>query len=89
MVFDRWKNIPELKILGSTFVSRLPIFSFVIHHTQSNLYLHHNFVCALLNDLYGIQTRSGCACAGPYALDLLGIDEPMAMKFDELLAEDK
>ncbi|KAG8181065.1 hypothetical protein JTE90_014777 [Oedothorax gibbosus] len=89
MVFDRLKNIPELKILGNTSVSRLPIFSFVIYHTKSNLYLHHNFVCALLNDLYGIQTRSGCACAGPYALDLLGIDETMALKFDELLAENK
>ncbi|KAG8181059.1 hypothetical protein JTE90_014772 [Oedothorax gibbosus] len=89
MVFNSWENIPTLKILGNTYVSRLPIFSFLIHHTQSNLYLHHNFVCALLNDLYGIQTRSGCACAGPYALDLLGIDETMAMKFAELLAEDK
>ena len=29
--------------------------------------LHHNFVSVLLNDLYGIQARGGCACAGPYA----------------------
>ena len=28
-------------------------------------YLHHNFVVALLNDLFGIQTRGGCSCAGP------------------------
>lgn len=89
MVFDRWKSVPELKVLGDTSVSRLPIFSFAVHHAKSNLYLHHNFVCALLNDLYGIQTRSGCACAGPYALDLLGIDEPLALKFDELLAENE
>lgn len=29
-------------------------------------YLHHHFVVTLLNDLYGIQARSGCSCAGPY-----------------------
>merc|ERR1711865_1269825 len=32
--------------------------------------LSPHFVCALLNDLYGIQSRSGCCCAGPYGLDL-------------------
>ena len=37
-------------------------------------YLHHNFVVALLNDLFGIQTRGGCSCAGPYGHRLLGID---------------
>ncbi|GFU72457.1 tRNA-cytidine(32) 2-sulfurtransferase [Trichonephila clavipes] len=89
MVLNKWENIPELNILGSTSVKRLPIFSFVICHLTSGLYLHHNFVCALLNDLFGIQTRSGCACAGPYALDLLGIDESLALRFDELLAENK
>jgi selenocysteine lyase/cysteine desulfurase len=31
-------------------------------------YLHYNFICSLLNDLFGIQVRSGCACAGPYVL---------------------
>mmetsp|Transcript_6281 Transcript_6281/g.6788 ORF Transcript_6281/g.6788 Transcript_6281/m.6788 type:complete len:697 (+) Transcript_6281:90-2180(+) len=29
--------------------------------------LHYNFVIALLNDVYGIQGRGGCSCAGPYA----------------------
>ncbi|GIZ00747.1 hypothetical protein CEXT_38281 [Caerostris extrusa] len=89
MTFNAWENIQELHLLGSTSVSRLPIFSFVIRHPQSGLYLHHNFVCALLNDLFGIQTRSGCACAGPYALDLLGINEDLALRFDKLLAENK
>ena len=35
-------------------------------------YLHHNFVVALLNDLFGIQSRGGCSCAGPYGHRLLG-----------------
>ncbi|WP_431216907.1 hypothetical protein ACQ86N_21560 [Puia sp. P3] len=28
----------------------------------------------LLNDRYGIQTRGGCSCAGPYGHVLLGVD---------------
>ena len=46
--------------------------SFLVRH--GDLYLHHNFVVALLNDLFGIQARGGCSCAGPYGHRLLGID---------------
>ena len=35
------------------------------------LMLHFHFVAALLNDLYGIQVRSGCACAGPLSFHLV------------------
>ena len=55
----------------------------------NDMLLHHNFVGVLLNDLFGIQSRSGCACAGPYALSLLGIDYDMAKNLEsELLADD-
>ncbi|UYV72704.1 hypothetical protein LAZ67_10000370 [Cordylochernes scorpioides] len=84
-----WRKIPELEILGSETAPRLPIFSLMVHHPNSGLMLHHNFLAALLNDLFGLQTRGGCACAGPYALDLLGIDEPLARHLDALLAEDE
>ncbi|KAL2906783.1 putative cysteine desulfurase [Bienertia sinuspersici] len=36
--------------------------------------LHGAFIVKLLNDLFGIQGRGGCACAGPYAHRLLNID---------------
>jgi hypothetical protein len=49
----------------------LPIFSFLVR--RGRYYLHFNFVSALLNDLFGIQARGGCACAGPYAQHLLGM----------------
>ncbi|RLN77071.1 hypothetical protein BBJ28_00026254, partial [Nothophytophthora sp. Chile5] len=52
-------------------VDQLPVFSFVIRF--GDRFLHHNFVCALLNDLFGIQTRGGCQCAGPYGARLLGL----------------
>ena len=45
-------------------------------------YLHHNFVVALLNDLFGIQSRGGCSCAGPYGHRLLGIDIETSHEFE-------
>lgn len=65
---EKWRPLSEtLVLLGNIDVPRLPIFSFLIRHPQSGLFLHHNFVCAILNDVFGIQARGGCACAGPYA----------------------
>ncbi|XP_033624514.1 uncharacterized protein LOC117287960 [Asterias rubens] len=87
LAFKKWRRNPNLIFLGSTRAERLPIFSFLIVHTPSGKVLHHNFVAVLLNDLYGIQARGGCACAGPYAQDLLGIDEPMAAQFADFLVD--
>ena len=67
-----WLPEPTIEILGNLDAQRLSIVSFVIR-TPSGLSLHHNFVVALLNDLFGIQTRGGCSCAGPYGHRLLGI----------------
>jgi selenocysteine lyase/cysteine desulfurase len=68
-----WKEHPNIHILGNLDAKRLSIVSFVIRKPGGN-YLHHNFVVALLNDLFGIQSRGGCSCAGPYGHRLLGID---------------
>ena len=65
--FERWQSNENLVVLGSKEVPRLPIFSFLIRHPETGKILHHNFVSVLLNDLFGIQARGGCACAGPYA----------------------
>ncbi|RZC66104.1 hypothetical protein C5167_009796 [Papaver somniferum] len=43
--------------------------------------LHGPFAAKLLNDLFGIQSRGGCACAGPYAHHLLGVDENLSLSF--------
>ena len=59
--------------------------SFVIRD-PGGLYLHHNFVVALLNDLFGIQTRGGCSCAGPYGHRLLGIDLERSHEFERQIA---
>lgn len=82
------RTIPELILLGngSQNVKRLPIFSFMVRHPRGT-FLHHNFVCAVLNDVFGIQARGGCACAGRYAHDLMGIDQELAKEYQKVLVE--
>ncbi|KAK7399389.1 hypothetical protein VNO78_10571 [Psophocarpus tetragonolobus] len=41
--------------------------------------LHGPFVATLLSDLFGIQARGGCACAGPYAHRLLNINQSQSL----------
>ena len=71
-VLGRWEGNPRIEILGSRQARRLAVVSFRVRHGEG-LYLHHNFVVALLNDLFGIQARGGCSCAGPYGHRLLAI----------------
>ena len=68
---ERGKNKDNLMVLGNPDAWRLSIVSFVVKYEQR--FLHHNFVVALLNDLFGIQSRGGCSCAGPYGHRLLGM----------------
>ncbi len=70
-VLSRWAGTPGIEVLGNRQARRLSIISFRIRH--GTRYLHHNFVVALLNDLFGIQARGGCSCAGPYGHRLLAI----------------
>ena len=75
-----WSAEPGIGILGNPALPRLSIVSFTIRH--DGRYLHHNFVVALLNDLFGIQSRGGCSCAGPYGHRLLGIDIETSHAFE-------
>ena len=77
----RWRRNPDLQILGNPDLDRLSIVSFVVRHGRRHL--HHNFVVALLNDLFGIQSRGGCSCAGPYGHRLLGIDPERAGELEQ------
>lgn len=72
-VFEKFSNNENVFILGNTKVPRLAFMAF--HIKFQNRFLHHNFVVALLNDLFGIQSRGGCSCAGPYGHDLLDLSE--------------
>ena len=82
---EAWGRHPNLRLLGSLTAERLSIISFLVRHGEA--YLHHEYVVALLNDLFGIQSRSGCSCAGPYGHRLLGIDLRTSGKFEEAILQ--
>src|ERR1017187_8539726 len=74
-----WSRNPHIEVLGSADAQRLSIVSLRIRH--GDRYLHHNYVVAVLNDLFGIQARGGCSCAGPYGHRLLQIDAARSHAF--------
>ncbi|MFC4724231.1 aminotransferase class V-fold PLP-dependent enzyme [Glycocaulis abyssi] len=79
--FAAWQNCPGVEILGPQDPSRrLAIVSFNLRDPRGG-WLHPRFVTTLLSDLFGIQARAGCACAGPYAHDLLGLGEDEALAY--------
>ena len=82
---NEFSTQPEIEILGNAQAKRLSILSLRI--SSGSGYLHHNFVVALLNDLFGIQARGGCSCAGPYGHRLLGIDESKSHSCEEVIAQ--
>lgn len=80
-----WQAEPGIEILGNLDAERLSIVSFVIR-APGGRHLHHNFVVTLLNDLFGIQSRGGCSCAGPYGHRLLGIDLERSHEYEHEIA---
>lgn len=82
---ESWQANPNIRVLGNPNAERLSIVSFVVHAPGG--VLHHNFVVALLNDLFGIQARGGCSCAGPYGHRLLGIDLETSGQFEAVIAD--
>jgi Aminotransferase class-V len=71
---------PRISVLGPSAAQRLAILSFNIEG------LHHDLVSALLDHLFGIQNRAGCACAGPYGHRLLGIDAARSERYRREIA---
>ena len=83
----RWGAHKNIQILGSKTADRLPVFSFLIRSgDKGDKYLHYNFVVALLNDLFGIQARGGCSCAGPYGHRLLDIDLATSQEYEAVIS---
>jgi selenocysteine lyase/cysteine desulfurase len=70
---EAWSKNPNIEVLGNPEAPAISILSFEIKH-PSGRRLHHSYVVRLLHDLFGIQARSGCSCAGPYGHRLLHID---------------
>jgi len=65
--FKGLDSIDGLNILADNVRDRLGVISFYLEG------IHYNLLVRLLNDMYGIQTRGGCACAGTYGHFLLEV----------------
>ncbi|MDD3050659.1 MAG: aminotransferase class V-fold PLP-dependent enzyme [Candidatus Cloacimonetes bacterium] len=64
---------------------KINIVPFNIKH-RDRVY-HPKFITKLMNDLFGIQTRAGCSCAGPYGHRLLSIDKSLSERYRNLVTE--
>ncbi len=67
--FNRLEKINKLNILADNVRNRLGVISFYIND------IHYNLIVRLLSDMYGIQVRGGCACAGTYGHFLLDVNK--------------
>jgi selenocysteine lyase/cysteine desulfurase len=77
-------KIKNIELVGDVAADRrVSIVSFNIRHKDR--ILHPKFVTKLMNDLFGIQSRAGCSCAGPYGHILLDIDNTTSQKFRSLI----
>jgi selenocysteine lyase/cysteine desulfurase len=78
---ESFRRNPRIEILGNPDVERLAIVSLGPRHPMGHL--HANFVVAVLSDLFGIQARSGCFCAGPYIHRMYPIDDEWSQRMDD------
>lgn len=82
---SRWMDHERVEILGpSDPTKRIGIVSFNIADGEGG-YLHPKLVTTLLNDLFGIQSRAGCSCAGPYGHRLLAIDQETSERYRRII----
>lgn len=75
------RTIPEIALLGpiSTTAKRIPTICFLIKHPRG-AFLHHRFVVAVLNDVFGIQSS-----AQSLLDSALGINNELIIEYEKLL----
>ena len=67
IVFNRFSKIEGINVLAENQKDRLGAISF--YHKK----IHYNLIVKLLSDMYGVQVRGGCACAGTYGHYMLNV----------------
>jgi selenocysteine lyase/cysteine desulfurase len=82
-----WAGESRIEVLGpGPETERLAILSFNVRDGQGGV-LHPRFVTVLLDDLFGVQSRAGCSCAGPYGHRLLGIGPDESARFRQCIRD--
>ena len=89
---ERLADHPAIEVLGPTHVPRLAVVSFLVRDLAASptpggrpATLHPRFVVRLLSDLFGVQGRAGCSCAGPYGHALLSIDQDASVAYRDAI----
>ncbi|MEB2777416.1 aminotransferase class V-fold PLP-dependent enzyme [Algoriphagus sp. D3-2-R+10] len=77
IAFSGLNKIPGIHILVAQHTDRLGVISF---YSES---IHFNLIVSLLSDLYGIQVRGGCSCAGTYGHMCLNVTREMSKKITD------
>jgi selenocysteine lyase/cysteine desulfurase len=73
----------KLAVPDSAFVlNRLPVWSFIV--SINDEIIHYNLIVAILNDMFGIQSRGGISCASFYAQRIFGMRSITLKKLDEM-----
>ncbi|WP_425146380.1 aminotransferase class V-fold PLP-dependent enzyme [Deinococcus sp.] len=89
---DRLRQHSGLHLLGNLDSPRLAVLSFLVRTPAAaggaTSYLHPRLAVRLLNDLFGIQARGGCACAGPYGHALLSISDATSLRYQQCILSD-
>lgn len=78
------RTIPEIALLGptSTTAKRIPTMCFLIRHPRG-AFLHHRFVVAVLNDVFGIQSSAQSLLDSS-----LGLSNQLIAEYEKLLNDD-
>lgn len=79
------RTIPEIILLNastSTTAKRIPTISFMIRHPRG-AFLHHRFVVAILNDVFGIQST-----ANSLLHQALGINNQLQVEYEKILNDE-
>lgn len=83
-ILSHIRTIPEIMLLSptSTTAKRIPILCFLVKHPRG-AFLHHRFVVAVLNDVFGIQSS-----ADNLIDSTLGISNQLVVDYEKLLNDD-
>lgn len=83
---ERFGHDERIEFYGSTDPDKkVNIIAFNVRN--GDRMIHPRLFTRILNDFFGIQTRAGCSCAGPYGHRLLDIDNSTSGKFVHLVED--
>lgn len=83
---ERFGNDDRIEFYGSTDPDKkVNIIAFNVKH--GDRFIHPRLFTRVMNDFFGIQTRAGCSCAGPYGHRLLSIDKVLSNRFVHLVED--